>query len=187
MLYEYFETFRVFLEQQDKFTAGWLLILSKAISGVTFLPGTPLTVLSGVVLGTFWGSMIAWVGNLLGAILAFLLARYLLKDYVQNVILKKYPKINEYEDKLFRDGLYTVLFLRFVPIFPFNVLNFTLGVTEVKFRDYFIGTAVGMIPGTILFVYLGESFRMLSVWNMLLAVVGIAGLVYIGKFIKRKN
>lgn len=186
MLYEYFEAFRQLVEQQDKFTAGLLLILGKIISGVSFLPGTPLTVLSGAVLGTFWGTIAAWVGNLIGAVLAFLLARYILKDFVQNKILKKYPKINEYEDRLFKKGLYTVIFLRLVPVFPFNFLNFALAVTEVKFKDYILGTAIGMIPGTIVFVYLGESFKMLSFWNILFAVLGIVGLGFVGKLWKLK-
>lgn len=187
MLYEYYEAFRILVEQQDKFTAGLLLILAKAVSGVSFVPGTPLTLLSGVVLGTFWGSVVAWVGNLIGAVLAFLLARYLLRDFVQNKLLKKYPKINEYENKLFKKGLYTVIFLRLVPIFPFNGLNFVLGVTEVKLKDYMIGTAIGIIPGTIAFVFLGESVREMSFLNTIFAIVGILGLVYIGKFIKFKK
>ena len=182
MLLEYFEMFRVLVESQDKFTAGVYLIIAKAISGATFIPGTPLTLLSGAVLGTFWGTIVAIIGNLIGAVLAFLIARYLLKNFVQNKILKKYPKIDEYEDKLFKNGFYTVIFLRLVPVFPFNFLNFALGVTEVKFKDYFWGTAIGMIPGTIAFVYFGESLKMLSIYNILFAVLAIVGLGYIGKF-----
>ena len=78
----------------------------------------------------------------------------------------------------------TVIFLRLVPLFPFNFLNPVLGVTEVKFKDYFFGTIIGIIPGTFVFVYLGESFKMLSIWNILLAVLGIFGLGYLGKIWK---
>ena len=184
MFYEYFESFKLIIESQDKFTAGIYLIIAKIISGVLFIPGSPLTILAGATLGLFWGTIVSVIGNVLGATLAFLLARYLLKDFVQNKILKKYPKINEYEDKLFKKGFHTVFFLRLIPAFPFNALNFVLGVTEVKFKDYFFGTLIGIIPGTFAFVYFGESLKMLNIYSIALAIVGIVGLGYIGKFCK---
>lgn len=187
MYSEYYQSILTFIENQDKFSAGIYLIVAKAISGVTFLPGTPLTLLSGAVLGTFWGTIVSIIGNVIAATLAFILARYLLKNFVQNKILKKYPKINEYEDMLFRKGFYTVIFLRLVPLFPFNALNFALAVTEVKFKDYFFGTVIGIIPGTIAFVYFGESLKMLSIYNIIIAVLAIVALGYVGKIWKFKK
>lgn len=186
MTYEYFQSFIHLIESQDKFTAAGLLILGKTLGGVLVIPGTPLTILSGVLLGAFWGTVVAVVGNLIGATLAFLLARYLFRDYVQNNILKKYPKINEYENKLAKNGLLTVIFLRLIPIFPFNILNFALGVTDIKFKDYFLGTLIGIIPGTFMFVYFGESVKMLSIYNIGFAILGILGLSYLGRFWKLK-
>lgn len=186
MFIELFTLFSNFIENQDKLTAATALIFAKAISAPLFFPGTPLTVLSGAILGTFLGTIISVIGNVIGATLAFLLARYLLRDIVQNRIFQKYPKIKDFEQRLFSNGLYTVIFLRLVPIFPFNALNFVLGVTKLKFKDYFLGTLVGIIPGTFAFVYLGESFVMLSWINILLAVVAIGGLSYIGKLWKVK-
>ncbi len=105
---------------------------------------------------------------------------------MQRKILLKYPKINHYENALSRNGFFTVVFLRLVPLFPFNALNPILGVTDIRFKDYFLGTLVGIIPGTFAFVYLGEAFKMLSVWNIFFAVLGIFGLGFIGKFWKLK-
>jgi uncharacterized membrane protein YdjX (TVP38/TMEM64 family) len=186
MFLEYFSQFVVYVESLDKFWAFWVLIFAKIVSGALLFPGTPLTLLSGVVLGKFWGTVAAVVGNVLGATAAFLWARYLFKNFVQNKILTKYPKINEYENKLAKNGFLTVVFLRLVPLFPFNALNPILGVTDIRFKDYFLGTLVGIIPGTFAFVYLGESFKMLSFWNILFAVLGIVGLGYIGKLWKLK-
>ena len=135
MLYQYFETFRIYIEQQDKFQAAIYLIMAKIIAGITFLPGSPLTLIAGAVLGTFWGTIVSIIGNTIGATMAFLLARYILKNWVQNKILIKYPKLAEYENKLFKNGFATTVFLRLVPLFPFNALNFVLGVTEVKFQE----------------------------------------------------
>ena len=186
MFLEYFNIFVAWVEGLDKFLAFWVLIFSKIVSGALLLPGTPLTLLSGAILGKSWGTVAAVIGNVLGATAAFLWARYLFRNFVQNKFLEKYPKINQYENRLSQNGFLTVVFLRLVPLFPFNALNPILGVTDIKFKDYFIGTLVGIIPGTFAFVYLGESFKMLSFWNVLFAVMGIVGLAYLGKLFKFK-
>jgi uncharacterized membrane protein YdjX (TVP38/TMEM64 family) len=186
MFLEYFNYFVVFVESLDKLTAFWVLVSAKTVSATFLMPGTPLTILSGVVLGKFLGTLASLVGNLLGAVVAFLWARYLFRNWVQTKILVKYPEISEFENKLSKNGFWTVIFLRLVPLFPFNVLNPVLGVMDIKFKDYFFGTALGIIPGTFLFVFFGESLKMLSFLNIFFALVGIFGLVFIGKFWKSK-
>jgi uncharacterized membrane protein YdjX (TVP38/TMEM64 family) len=186
MYFEYFYQFVNLIERTDKFSAGVYIILGKIVGDVVLFPGTPLTVLAGAVLGSFWGTVVSIVGNVIGASCAFLISRYLLKNFIQNKVLKKYPKVDRFEGELSKNGFFVVLFLRLVPVFPFNILNFLLGVTEVKFKDYFFGTLVGIIPGTFLFVYFGESVKMFSLWNVLFAVLGILGLGYVGKFWKTK-
>lgn len=186
MISQYLNIFEVFLHEQNPILIGIYLILAKILGAVVFFPGTPLTLLSGAYLGLFWGSVVAIIGNTLGATAAFLLARFVAKDFVQNRILKKYPKINEYEDRLFTNGFKTVLFFRLVPLFPFNALNFILGVTELKFKDYFFGTLIGIIPGTIAFVYFGESLKMLSATNIIISLSCILLLIIIPKILKIK-
>lgn len=180
-----YENFIHLIEAQDKFTAAVYIIIAKIISGVFFVPATPLTILSGAMFGTFVGSIISIIGNLAGAVLAFFLARYIFKDFVQKKILIKYPMINKYEDQLFTNGFKTVIFLRLVPLFPYNFLNFALAVTEVKFKDFFWGSFWGMIPGTVAYVYFGESVKMLSVINIIFSLVAIGGLIYLGKILKK--
>lgn len=160
------------------------LIFSKVLFAIFMLPASVLTLVDGILFGVFYGSIISVAGNIVAACVGFLVSRYLFRSYVQHKILKKYPKLNEYEDKLFKDGLLTVVFLRLVPIFPFNILNYFLGVTEVKFRDYMIGTTLGIIPGTIAYVYLGESIMMHSLYQFLFAFSIVVLLIYIGNKIK---
>ena len=167
------------------FTAG-ILIFLKTISAPLGFPGTPLTLLSGSLLGNFMGTITALVGNTLGATSAFLLSRYVFKEYVQTNIVSKYPLIKKYEQKIKDNALQTIILLRLIPLFPFNALNFILGVTNIPLKKYVIGSFVGMIPGTFLFVYFGGSLRMLSVSNILLAVAGIIGLTLIGKFYEKR-
>jgi len=161
--------------------ASFILISLKTISATLGLPGTPLTLLSGSLFGKFFGTIIALIVNTLGAAAAFLLSRYVFRDYVEKNILPRYPKIKEYDDKLQRKGFSTVVALRLIPLFPFNALNFLFGVTSVPFKQYVLGSFMGMIPGTFIFVYFGESLRMLSLLNISLALLGIVALTYLGR------
>lgn len=168
------------------FVSALVLIFLKTISAPLGVPGTPLTLLSGAIFNNFWGTLVALIGNTAGAVLAFLLSRYILRDYVQNKFLSKYPKIKEYETRLEKRGLITVAVLRLIPLFPFNVLNFVLGVTKIKFKDYLIGSFVGMIPGAFVFVSLGGSLSALDPMNITLSILGIFALIYLGKWYERK-
>lgn len=166
--------------------AGIYLIVAKIVGAMLFFPGAPLTLLAGATLGTFKGSIVSIIGNSLGAIFAFYISRYLLQDMVQSKLLIKYPKINDYDKKLSSNGLVTVIILRLIPLFPFNALNYVLGVTRVKTKDYILGTVIGIIPGTIAFVYFGEALVMLSIVHITLAIIIIVVLIYIGKYYDKK-
>lgn len=161
--------------------AGILLIFLKTISAPLGFPGTPLTLVTGSLFGTALGTLIALIGNTLGAGLAFLVVKYLAKEYVQKNIISRYQHIQAYEEVLNKKAFQAVVILRLIPLFPFNALNFILGCTNIPFKTYLLGSFIGMIPGTLLFVYFGESLRMLSPINILLALIGILGLTYFGK------
>ncbi len=163
-----------------------ILIALKTIVAPLGFPGTPLTLLSGALLGNFFGTIAALIGNTIGATLAFLLSRYLLKEYVQKNLVSKYPKMRKYEERLEEKAFSTVVVLRLIPLFPFNALNFLLGVSNIPVRTYALASFVGMIPGTALFVYFGESLRMRSIINIIFAVLGIAALTYLGKMYEKR-
>jgi uncharacterized membrane protein YdjX (TVP38/TMEM64 family) len=181
------EQVKYFITQNPQLTALYL-ILGKIIGAVLFFPGIPLTLLAGATLGVFWGTIVSMIGNTIGATLAFLVARYFLRDYVTEKIYKKYPKIDTYESRFFKDGFATVVLLRLIPLFPFNALNYILGITRVTTRDYVVATFFGIMPGTLAFVYFGSALRMLSPINIALSVLAIIGLTYFGKmYEKRQN
>ncbi len=163
-----------------------ILIVAKIIGALILFPGTPLTLLAGATFGVVTGSIVSLIGNILGATLAFFVSRYFLQSYVKKNILSKYPKIADYEKRFSSHGFQTVVLLRLIPLFPFNALNYLLGVTQVSTRDYILGTAVGIIPGTIAFVYFGQSLAMLSVLHIGISVVAIIGLIFIGKYYEKK-
>ena len=124
------------------------------ISTVAFLPGSILTLSAGVLFGVWFGAIYVLVGATLGAIAAFLIGRYLARDWVAKKIGTN-DKFSVIDRAVGKEGLKIVFLTRLSPIFPFNLLNYALGLTRVSLKDYIIGS-VGMIPGTIVYVYIGS-------------------------------
>ena len=124
------------------------------LATVAFLPAFILTLGAGVLFGVWWGSVYVFIGATLGAIAAFLVGRYLVRDWVAKKIAGN-DKFRAIDRAVGKEGLKIVLLTRLSPIFPFNLLNYAFGVTGVSIQDYIIGS-IGMIPGTMMFVYIGS-------------------------------
>jgi uncharacterized membrane protein YdjX (TVP38/TMEM64 family) len=124
------------------------------IATLAFLPAALLTLGAGVIFGVIWGSIYVFIGATLGAIAAFLVGRYLAQGWVKEKI-SSYKKFAIIDKAVSKEGLKIVLLVRLSPLFPFNLLNYAFGITSVSFQDYLIGS-VGMIPGTIMYVYFGS-------------------------------
>ena len=117
------------------------------------LPGVWASMVAGALYGTWGGSFLVFLGACLGAEAAFLLGRTWLRDWARRRLLT-FPKLLAIEQGVSREGLKLVLLTRLSPAFPFSLLNFAYGLSEVSLRDYTLGL-VGIIPGTILFCGLG--------------------------------
>jgi uncharacterized membrane protein YdjX (TVP38/TMEM64 family) len=124
------------------------------IATVAFLPGSIITLGAGVVFGVVLGSVYVFIGATLGATAAFLVGRYLARGWVSKKIAGN-DKFKAIDEAVGKEGFKIVLLTRLSPIFPFNLLNYAFGVTGVSLKDYFLGS-VGMIPGTIMYVYIGS-------------------------------
>ncbi|MEO8892250.1 MAG: TVP38/TMEM64 family protein [Coleofasciculaceae cyanobacterium] len=124
------------------------------IATVAFLPGSIVTLGAGVVYGVFLGSIYVFIGATLGATAAFLIGRYLARGWVYKKIAGN-EKFKAIDEAVGKEGFKIVLLTRLSPVFPFNLLNYAFGVTGVALKDYLLGF-VGMIPGTIMYVYLGS-------------------------------
>ncbi|MBK8004757.1 MAG: TVP38/TMEM64 family protein [Gemmatimonadetes bacterium] len=125
-----------------------------ALLAVALVPGLLLTLAAGVLFGVGVGSVVVFVGATTGAALSFLIARYLARDAVSRVAAR-YPRFAAVDRAIGADGLRIVLLLRMSPLFPFVLLNYGLGLTTVRFRDFVLGS-VGMVPLIVLYVYLGQ-------------------------------
>ena len=124
------------------------------VATVAFLPGSVLTLGAGVLFGIVKGSIFVFFGATIGATLAFLVGRYLARGWISKKI-EGNQKFKAIDKAVGKEGLKIVLLTRLSPIFPFNLLNYGLGVTGVSLKDYVLGSA-GMIPGTIMYVYIGS-------------------------------
>jgi uncharacterized membrane protein YdjX (TVP38/TMEM64 family) len=124
------------------------------LSTVAFLPAFILTLGAGVIFGLWLGSIYVFIGATIGSIAAFLVGRYLARNWVAKKIAGN-ENFTAIDRAVGKEGLKIVLLTRLSPIFPFNLLNYAFGLTGVSIKDYIIGS-VGMIPGTIMFVYIGS-------------------------------
>ena len=153
---------------------------------MVFFPGTPLTLVGGALFGPIFGTLYTVVGATAGAICAFYFSRAFGSGVFESKNNSLQTKLLVYNEAIIRNGFFTVLFLRFVPLFPFNGLNFALGLTAIKTRDYALGTFLGIIPGTFVFVFFGDSLSTLSPLKIAGAIFGIILLSVLGKYMMRR-
>lgn len=133
---------------------GFAFIAIYSAATVLFVPGSLLTLGAGIVFGVVFGSIYVFIGATIGAIAAFLVGRYLARAWVSQKIADN-PKFAAIDQAVARAGFKIVLLTRLSPVFPFNLLNYAFGITGVSLQDYALGS-IGMIPGTVMYVYLGS-------------------------------
>ena len=143
-------------------TAGlWaplFFILVYAVGVCLFVPGTLLTALGAAIFGAYRGFLYVWVGAMAGSSAAFWIGRTLGREFASSVIG---DRLRKYDDAIERNGFATVLYLRLV-YFPFTPMNFGMGLTKVRFWDYFFGTGLGIIVGTFIFTFFVSTLK--EVW-----------------------
>lgn len=159
------------------------------VAAVLLLPASLLTLGGGFLYGPLWGTLLVSPASVAGAALAFFLGRSLLRDAVAARIAA-HPKFAAIDRAVGENGFKLVFLLRLSPVFPYSVLNYALGLTRVRARDYILGSFLGMLPGTFLYVYLGslitDAAQLLSghrasggVWQQVLFWGGLVATVLV--------
>jgi len=136
--------------------APLLFMVIYIIGTLFFLPGSVLTLLGGALFGPYWGTFYNLTAATIGAMLSFLAARYLASDWVAQ---KTGGRMKQLMSGVENEGWRFVAFTRLVPLFPFNLLNYALGLTRISFTQYSIATYICMLPGAIAYTYLGYIGR----------------------------
>ena len=138
--------------------APLLFILVYIVGICLFVPGTLLTTLGAAIFGAYRGFLYVWVGAMIGASAAFWIGRTLGREFAASLIG---DRLKKYDEAIERNGFATVLYLRLI-YFPFTPMNFGMGLTRVRFRDYLFGTGLGIIVGTFIFTFFVGTVR--DVW-----------------------
>ena len=160
------------------------------VATVLFLPGSVLTLGAGAVFGVALGSVCVSISATLGATAAFLVGRYLARDAIARKI-EKHEKFTTIDRAVADEGWKIVLLTRLSPVFPFTLLNYAFGLTRVKLSHYVLASWLGMIPGTVMYVYLGSlvnvgaGHRQRTTGEWVLYGVGLLAAVVVTVFVTR--
>jgi uncharacterized membrane protein YdjX (TVP38/TMEM64 family)/Fe-S oxidoreductase len=137
------------------FLAPAIYMLIYTLAPVLLLPGLPITIVGGILFGPIWGVVYTISGATAGACLAFLVARYIARDWVESKL--RSPRWRRLDKEVEKHGWKMVAFTRLIPAFPFNLLNYAFGLTKIKFSHYAITTFICMLPACIAFIVFSSS------------------------------
>ena len=172
--------------EQAGIWAPVVFILIYVAACVLFLPGSILTLAGGALFGPVLGSFCAITGATIGAAVSFLISRYLLSDWVSQ---RAGGRLKQLVNGVEAEGWRFVAFVRLVPLFPFNLLNYALGLTKIRFIEYLVASYVFMLPGAIAYTYIGYVGREAVsggenlVKNILIAVAILAVVLFLPRFV----
>jgi uncharacterized membrane protein YdjX (TVP38/TMEM64 family) len=162
--------------------APLVFMLLYAVGPSFLVPGAVMTIAGGLAFGTVWGSLYSMVGADVGAVVAFGAGRFLGKSFVQRVVGERF---HEMLAKIAKHGFQIIFYLRVVPVIPYNALNLLAGASPISFRDYLWASMIGMVPGTILFAFLGDALWHPLSPKFFLALLLIAASVGCGELWRR--
>ena len=131
------------------------------IATVAFIPGSVLTLGAGAIFGIVHGSIYVFVGAMIGLTIAFLIGRYVARDWVAKKI-EGNATFTAIDNAIANEGYKLMFLIRLSPGFPFNLLNYIMAITKISLKDYIIG-ATGILPGTIMYVYFGSLLGLAAI------------------------
>ncbi len=183
--------------QWARHLGGWGPVLLAAIyvpAALLLVPGSWLTMAGAFVFGLWQAFLAVSVGSVAGACLAFLLSRYLFRGWVEQKLAGS-PKFRALDRAVGEQGFRIVFLVRLSPLFPFGVLNYAFGATRISFGRYALATWIGMLPGTLMYCYLGSAAKELTdivsghgssdPWHRALFFIGLAATVVVTLLVTR--
>lgn len=171
-------------------TGPAIFILLYIAACVLFIPGSALTLGAGAIFGVVRGSIFVSIGSTLRATAAFLVGRYVARDWVTRKI-EKNENFKAIDQAVGAEGWKIVGLTRLSPVFPFSLLNYAYGLTKVSLRDFVLASWIGMMPGTVMYVYLGSLARLgvetqnATTAQTVLKIVGLLATVVVTVYVMR--
>lgn len=170
-------------------TAGPVIFMAiYALATILFLPGSVLTLAGGALFGPLWGTLWNLTGATVGAGFAFLIGRYLGGDWVMR---RAGPRMTRLNAGVTAEGWRFIAFVRLVPVFPFNFLNYALGLTRIPFVPYLLATWIFMLPGAFAYTWLGYAGREAlggsdgMIRNILVALALLSAVAFLPRFVRK--
>jgi uncharacterized membrane protein YdjX (TVP38/TMEM64 family) len=179
------------LEQELRSVGSWspvLFVLVYSLATIVLVPGSILTVAGGALFGPVWGTLLNLGGATLGATIAFAIARYIGAEWVARRVGERLARLIRGVEE---EGWRFVAFIRLVPLFPFNLVNYAFGLTRVGLAEYVIASFVCMVPGAVAYTYLGyagleaASGRAGAIHKALLALALLAAVAFLPRLVRR--
>jgi uncharacterized membrane protein YdjX (TVP38/TMEM64 family) len=161
-----------------------------ALATVAMVPGSIFDLVGGALFGPYLGTLLDLTGGSLGAALAFLVARYVARDWVES---KAGPRLKSIMRDVRSEGWRFVAFVRLVPFFPYNIVNYLLGLTRIPFHHYVIATVVFMAPSTVAYTWIGHASREFiagdtsSIRYALIGLGLLAVVFFVPRFLKKRD
>ena len=165
-----------------------LFVSVYAAGTVLFVPGSVLTIAGGAIFGPVIGTVLNLTGATIGAGLAFMIARYVAAHWVEQ---KSAGRLKQLKDGIEKEGWRFVVFVRLVPLFPFNLINYALGLTKVPLFHFVIASYISMLPGAFAYTYLGYAGREAVtgdpaiIEKAMLAITLLAVVAFIPRIVRR--
>lgn len=153
-----------------------LYIILYTIGTILVLPSTPLNLSGGALFGVWWGTLWTSLAALVAAVVAFAFTRTVGQAYMARKLAGRWEAIDA---EMRQGGLFYMFAIRLLPIIPYGIVNFAAGLTSIRFRDYFVGTFLGTVPGILPFVMMGAGVQAVTKGNLLplMCAFGLAGML----------
>jgi len=177
MLQENKEQLINFVDENYLFAVIGFILIYIIVIGLSIPGATVLTITGGFLFGSFLGTVYTNIGATAGAIIVFLLARYLIGDWVQKKWKKQLTKINQ---DIAKNGFSYLLTLRFIPLFPFFLINLAAGISKVNLRTFAWTTSIGIIPGSFVYAFAGNQISLITSVESILSPGIILALIMLG-------
>lgn len=159
-----------------------------ATAAICFVPATPFMVAAGLLFGTWAGFWYLIIADLVAASVSFGLARTLGRPIIERFAQLSHNPLLQYEERLTkRHGWVVGLVLRVIPLFPFPVVNYGLGLTSMRFTPYLIGTFLGVMPATIAYTFFGSAIAQLQLRQIAYAVLGLLFVMSVSWYLKFRH
>ena len=170
-----------YISNYGKYAAICFLLIFSLKPLLLFLPSSMLSIAAGTIFGPIYGFLLNMAGFFISATVAFYLSRFLGKDFVDKVLKGKGVSLNS---NLEKNGIKILFFIRFTPVIPFDAISYACGLSKMKYRDFIIGSMLGVFFETICYAYIGEnifspfSYKFLVPVGLVILALGVTTYVY---------